>query len=286
MRAIWKGHIRFSLVTIPVRIYNAIDTAQTVRFNQLNKNTMNPIGYEKKDKGTGEVVKNDDIVKGYQYEPGQFVVLEPEDFEKVKLKSTKIIEIEGFVDRKEVHPTLFDTPYFAGPDGDVAAKAYNLLCKTLEDSGKLGIGRVVIRDRESVMLMAPEKDGILLYKLRYPEEVKSIDQVPGLDEEQEVDEKQLKLAHTLVESMTTKFKKIELKDRYQNALKDMIEQKIEGKEIVTYEEEEKPVVDIMTALKESIDHAKKQKKPMKKATGKAKGKKEKEKKKTRKKKSA
>ncbi len=266
MRAIWKGHIRFSLVTIPVRIYNAIDTAQTIRFNQINKNTNSPIRYEKRDKKTGEVVKNEDIVKGYQYEPDQYAIIEPEDFEKIKLKSTKIIEIEGFVDTKDVHPTLFDTPYFAGPDGEVAAKAYGLLCQTLKDSGKMGIGKVVLRDRESVMLMAPQDKGLLLYKLRYPEEIRDIKNVPQLDEV-EADKDQLKLARTLVESMTTTLDKLELTDKYHGALKEMIENKIEGKEVVSYVEEEKPVVDIMTALKQSIDQAKEGKKPMKKATG-------------------
>jgi len=269
MRAIWKGHIRFSLVTIPVRIYNAIDTAQTIRFNQLNKNTYNPIKYKKVDKDTGEEVKNEDIVKGYQYEPGQYVIVEADDFEKVKLKSTRVIEIEGFVDASEIHSTLFDTPYFAGPDGEVAAKAYGLLCQALKESGKMGIGRVVLRDRESIMMMAPEKNGLLLYKLRYPEEVRKIDNIPDL-EVIETDDEQLKLAHTLIDSMTTSLDKIKLKDRYHGALREMIEQKIEGKEIVVYEEEEKPVVDIMMALKESINQAKEQKKPMKKATGKAK----------------
>jgi len=269
MRAIWKGHIRFSLVTIPVRIYNAIDTAQTIRFNQLNKNTYNPIKYKKVDKDTGEEVKSEDIVKGYQYEPGQYVIVEADDFEKVKLKSTRVIEIEGFVDASEVHSTLFDTPYFAGPDGEVAAKAYGLLCQALKESGKMGIGRVVLRDRESIMMMAPEKNGLLLYKLRYPEEVRKMDNIPDL-EMIETDDEQLKLAHTLVDSMTTSLGKIKLKDRYHGALREMIEQKIEGKEIVVYEEEEKPVVDIMMALKESINQAKEQKKPMKKATGKAK----------------
>ena len=266
MRAIWKGHIRFSLVTIPVRIYNAIDTAQTIRFNQINKNTNSPIRYEKRDKKTGEVVKNEDIVKGYQYEPDQYAIIEPEDFEKIKLKSTKIIEIEGFVDTKDVHPTLFDTPYFAGPDGEVAAKAYGLLCQTLKDSGKMGIGKVVLRDRESVMLMAPQDKGLLLYKLRYPEEIRDIKDVPQLDEV-EADKDQLKLARTLVESMTTTLDKLELTDKYHGALKEMIENKIKGKEVVSYVEEEKPVVDIMTALKQSIDQAKEGKKPMKKATG-------------------
>jgi len=173
------------------------------------------------------------------------------------------------VDAKEVHPALFDTPYFAGPDGEVAAKTYSLLCKTLQQSGKLGIGRVVLRDRENVLLLAPEKNGILLYKLRYPEELRNITDVPDITDDQ-ADKEQLKLAKMLVDNMTTKFETLELKNRYNDALKDIIDKKIEGEEIVVYEEEEAPVVDIMTALKESISQAKEQKKPMKKATGKAK----------------
>ena len=266
MKAIWKGHIRFSLVTIPVRIYNAIDTAKTIRFNQLHKDCNGPIGYDKKCKKCNKAVSNDNIVKGYQYEPDQYAIVEPSDLEKVKLKSTKIIEIEGFVKASEIHPTLYEAPYFAGPDGDVAAKAYGLLCETLKETGKMGVGKVVLRDREDVVVIAPQERGIILYKLRYPSEVRSIKDVPQLDGKV-TDREQLKLARSLVDSMSTTLAKIEMKDRYHDALREMIEAKIEGKEIVTVEEEEKPVVDIMTALKQSIEQAKTQKKPMLKATG-------------------
>lgn len=267
MRAIWKGHIQFSLVTIPVRIYNAIETAETIRFNQLHKKDNGPIGYEKKCKKCNKVVSNDEIVKGYQYEPDRYVIIEESDLEKIRLKSTKIIEIEGFVDASEVHPSLYDSPYFAGPDGEVATKAYTLLCQTLKQTGKLGIGRVVLRDRENVMLIAPEENGLMLYKLRYPNEVRNIQSVPQLNGVQ-VSKEELKLARTLVESMSTSFTELELTDRYKDALRELIQAKIEGKEVVTVEVEEKPVVDIMTALKQSIEQAKKQKKPMKKAVGK------------------
>ena len=269
MKAIWKGHIRFSLVTIPVRIYNAIDTAKTIRFNQLHKNCNGPIGYDKKCKKCNKAVSNDNIVKGYQYEPDQYAIVEPSDLEKIKLKSTKIIEIEGFVKASEIHPTLYEAPYFAGPDGDVAAKAYGLLCETLKETGKMGVGKVVLRDREDVVVIAPQESGIILYKLRNPSEVRSIKDVPQLDGKV-TDREQLKLARSLVDSMSTTLAKIEMKDRYHDALREMIEAKIEGKEIVTVEEEEKPVVDIMTALKQSIEQAKTQKKPMLKATGQAK----------------
>ena len=264
MRAIWKGHIQFSLVTIQVRIYNAIDTGQTISFNLLTKEGHNPVSYEKKDKVTGKPLRGEDIVKGYQYEPGQFVIMEEEDLNKVKLKSEKVIEIEGFVKSEEVHPTLFETPYFIGPDGDIAAKTYGLLCHTLKDSGKIGVGKVVLRDRETPVLLTPHEGGILMYRLRYPNEIRSMGEVPQLLEVK-ADKEQLKLAKTLVDSMTTKFSQIEMKDHYYDALKAIIDAKIAGKEIVMVTEEEPKVVDIMTALKASIDAAKK--KPMEKAKG-------------------
>lgn len=266
MRAIWKGHIRFSLVTIPIRIYNAIDNQQTISFNLLSKETNNPVKYEKRDKVTNELLKSEDIVKGYQYEPGMYVIIDDTDFEKVKLKSTKVIEIEGFVDSTEVHPSLFDAPYFAGPDGEVAAKTYALLSEALRTSGKVGVGKVVLRDRENVVLLTPHEKGILLYKLRYPNEVRNIQEVPQLvDLNAEKD--QLAMAKVLIDSMTKKFSEIELEDRYNGALKEMINNKIEGKEVISIMEEEPEVVDIMTALKQSIEQAKAQKKPMEKASG-------------------
>ncbi|MFM8911286.1 MAG: Ku protein, partial [Flammeovirgaceae bacterium] len=264
MRSIWKGHIQFSLVTIPVRLYNAIDTGQTIGFNLLTKEGHHPVGYEKKDKVTGQPLKNEDIVKGYEYEPGQFVIIDQEDLNKVKLKSEKVIEIQGFVLSDEVHPTLFEAPYFLGPDGDVAAKTYGLLCATLKESGKVGVGKVVLRDRETPVLITPHERGILLYRLRFPNEVKEMSEVPSLLEVK-ADKEQLKLAKTLVDSMTTKFANIEMTDHYYDAVKSLIDSKVAGKEVVMVTEEEPKVVDIMTALKASIDAAKK--KPMEKAVG-------------------
>ncbi len=264
MRAIWKGHIQFSLVTIPVRIYNAIDSAQSISFNLLSKEGHNPVSYEKKDKVTGHTLKAEDIIKGYQYEPGQYVIIDQEDFDKIKLKSEKVIEIQGFVDASEVPTTLFESPYYIGPDGDVAAKTYGLLSETLKQSNMLGVGKVVLRDRETPLLLAPYQQGIVMYRLRYPNEVRSIKEVPML-QEVKADKDQLKLAKTLVDSMTVKFSQIEMKDHYTEALKQIIHAKVAGKEIVMVAEEAPEVVDIMTALKASIDAAKK--KPMEKAKG-------------------
>ena len=266
MRSIWKGHIRFSLVTIPIRIYNAVDTEEAIRFNQLHKEDNGAVGYDKKCKKCGKALTAEEIVKGYQFEPEQYVIVSPEDLAKIKLKSTKVIEIEGFIDASEVHPTLYESPYFAGPDGMVAAKTYSLLTEALKTSGKVGVGKVVLRDREEVVMIAPLDGGLVLYKLRNPSELRKMESVPQI-EKKEINKDELKLSISLVESMASSLKDLDLTDRYRDALREMIEAKVAGKEVVTVAEEEKPVVDIMTALKQSIERTKAQKKPMEKAKG-------------------
>ena len=266
MRSIWKGHIRFSLVTIPIRIYNAVDTGESIRFNQLHKEDNGLVGYEKKCKKCGKTLTAEEIVKGYEFEPEQFVIVAPEDLEKIKIKSTKVIEIEGFIDAAEVHPTLYESPYFAGPDGVVAAKTYSLLTQALQASGKVGVGKVALRDREEIVMIAPLDGGIVLYKLRNPQEVRKMEAVPQI-EQKAVNKDELKLSISLVESMTSTMKDIDLTDHYRDALREMIEAKIAGKQVVSVQEEEKPVIDIMTALKQSIERTKAQKKPMERAKG-------------------
>src|ERR1044071_1444177 len=267
MRSIWKGHIRFSLVTIPIRIYNAVDTAeQTIRFNQLHKEDNGPVGYDKKCKKCGKALSAEEIVKGYQFEPDQYVVVSPEDLAKIKLKSTKIIESEGFIDAKEVQPSLYESPYFAGPDGAVAAKTYSLLSQALKASGKVGVGKVVLRDREEVMMISPLDGGIMLYRLRSPNELRKMEDVPEI-EHKEVNKDELKLSISLVESMASTLKELDLKDRYNDALREMIDARMAGREVITVAEEEKPVIDIMTALRQSIEQTKARKKPMEKAKG-------------------
>jgi DNA end-binding protein Ku len=269
MRAIWKGFIQFSLVNIPIKLYSAIESGSSVSFRQLHKEDNGPVGYDKVCKSCETKLSASDIVKGYEYEPGQYVIVDDSDFENIRLKSTKVIEIEAFVDAEEVHHTLFDAPYFIGPDGEVAAKAYHLLMQTLKKVGKLAIGRVVLRDREHVVMISPYESGMMMYKLRYPDEIRNVNTIPQLAEST-IGADQLKLAMTLVDTMAKPFGELELKDRYKEALIEMIHAKIEGKQVVTVGEEHEPVIDIMTALKESIEIAKGQKKPLKKATGAAK----------------
>jgi len=266
MRSIWKGHIQFSLVTIPIRIYNAVDTTESIRFNQLHKDDNGAVGYDKKCKKCGKALSVDEIVKGYQFEPEQYVIVSADDLAKIKLKSTKVIEIAGFIAADEVAPALYEAPYFAGPDGPVAAKTYSLLSQALKTSGKVGIGKVVLRDREEIVMIAPQDRGLILYKLRHEQEVRKMEDVPQL-EHKEANKDELKLSINLVESMSSTLKELDLADRYSDALREMIEAKIAGKEVIAVAEEAKPVVDIMTALRQSIEQTKAKKKPMEKAKG-------------------
>ena len=258
MRSIWKGHIRFSLVTIPVQVFSAIEKKNDISFRQLHKDDNGPIGYAKICKTCDEKVPYADIVKGYEYEPDNYVIMEKSDFDNIKLKSNKVIEIEAFVDISEVHPTRFEAFYFLGPNGDVAMKTFNLFAHTLKNSKKAGVGRIIIRDREDVVLLTEHKGGLIMYKLRYPYEMRRIEDVPDLGTT-EVDDAQLKLAEQLVDSLSMGFDEVNFEDRYRDALLELVESKVNGKQVITIseEEDETPVVDIMAALKKSIEEAKK-----------------------------
>ena len=263
MRSIWKGHIRFLLVAIPVRIYNAIETSEKIQFNQLHREDYGPIGYDKRCKKCGQVVTNDQITKGYQYEPDRYAIVEPEDIAKVKIKTTKAVDIIGFVDRSEIPTTFYDAPYYAGPDGPVADKPYALLREVMKQTGKVGIGKVVLRDREDLVAVFPMEDGLVLQKLHYPHELRKMQDVPDLDGAQKLNKNELKLATTLVQEMVTSLSEIDTIDNYHEALKNLIESKIKGKKVTEFEVEEVPRLDIMSALKQSLQQS--GRKPMVKA---------------------
>lgn len=264
MRSIWKGHIRFLLVAIPIRVYNALEASERIQFNQLHRDDFGPIGYDKRCKKCGEVVTNDQITKGYQYEPDRYAIVEPEEIAKIKIKTTRAVDILGFVENAEVAPMFFDSPYYIGPDGPVAEKPFALLRQVLKDTGKIGLAKVVLRDREDLVAVFPHGDGIVLQKLRYPAEVRKVEDVPEIDATPKLDKKELALATSLVEQMITTFADIDTVDHYHEALRKLIESKIKGKKVTEFEKyEEPPSMDIMTALKKSLQAS--SRKPMVKA---------------------
>jgi DNA end-binding protein Ku len=264
MRSIWKGHIRFLLVAIPIRVYNAIEASEKIQFNQLHREDFGPVGYDKRCKKCSQIVTNDQITKGYQYEPDRYALVEPDEIAKIKIKTTKAIDIIGFVDSSEIPRTFDDAPYYLGPDGAVAEKPYALLRQVLKDTGKVGLAKVVLRDREDLVAVFPLENGIVLQKLRYPAEIRKIEEVPDVDKTQKIDKKELMLATSLVEQMVTSFTDVDTVDHYHEALRKLIESKIKGKKIAEFEkEEELPRLDIMTALKKSLQAS--SRKPMVKA---------------------
>jgi len=269
MRPIWKGHIRFLLVAIPIRVYNAIEASERIQFNQLHRDDFGPIGYDKRCKKCGQIVSNDEITKGYQYEPDRFAIVEPEEIAKVKIKTTRAVDILGFVETSEIPPTFYDSPYYIGPDGPVAEKPFALLRQVLRETGKVGLAKVVLRDREDLVAVFPHGDGIVLQKLRYPAEVRKVEDVPEIDAAPKLDKKELNLATSLVEQMVTTFSDIDTVDHYHEALRKLIDSKIKGKKVTEFEKvEEIPRLDIMTALKKSLQAS--SRKPMIKAAAKKK----------------
>ncbi|MDX6612832.1 MAG: end-binding protein Ku [Blastocatellia bacterium] len=269
MRSIWKGHIRFLLVAIPVRVYNALETSEKIQFNQLHRDDFGPIGYDKRCKKCDQIVTTDQITKGYQYEKDRYAIVEPEEIAKVKIKTNRAVDIVGFVDASQIPSTFYDAPYFAGPDGPVAEKPYALLREVMKQTGKIGLGKVVLRDREDLVALFPHENGLILQKLHYPNEIRKMGDVPDLDADTKLDKRELKMATTLVEQMATDISEIEMVDHYHEALQKLIDSKIKGKKVVEYEEvEELPKLDIMTALKQSLQ--KSARKPMVKAVSKTK----------------
>jgi DNA end-binding protein Ku len=252
------------LVAIPVRVYNAIESSEKIQFNQLHREDYGPIGYDKRCKKCSQIVTNDQITKGYQYEPDRYAIIEPEDIGKVKIKTTRAVDIIGFVSAEEIPTTFYDAPYYAGPDGPVAEKPYALLREVMKQTGKVGIGKVVLRDREDLVAVFPHEDGLVLQKLHYPHELRKIEDVPELSSTQNVNKNELRLATTLVEEMSTTLAEIDTTDNYHEALKSLIESKIKGKKIAEVEVEELPRLDIMSALKKSLQQS--NRKPMVKAS--------------------
>ena len=264
MRSIWKGHIRFLLVAIPIRVYNALEASERIQFNQLHRDDFGPVGYDKRCKKCGQIVTNDQITKGYQYEPDRYAIVEPEEIAKIKIKTTRAVDILGFVEKSEIAPMFYDSPYYIGPDGPVAEKPFALLRQVLKDTGRIGLAKVVLRDREDLVAVFPQGDGIVLQKLRYPAEVRKIQDVPEVDAAPKLDKKELQLATSLVEQMITSFADIDTVDHYHEALRKLIDSKIKGKKVTEFEKyEEPPRMDIMTALKKSLQAS--SRKPMVKA---------------------
>ena len=256
MRALWKGAISFGLVNIPVGLYPATKAQQRISFDLLRDTDQSPIRYKKVAEADGKEVPRQHIVKGYEFEKGHYVILKDQDFERVKLKSTQLVDIKEFVDLAEIEPRFFDQPYFLAPE-KAGAKAYALLRDALKQTGKAGIAKVVIRPPREHLAVVKPLDGILVLEtmhfadeLRGPSEV----DVPKVATGQ----KELKMAISLIEGMSDKWEPENYHDEYRDALMEVIEQKIKAgnKELPAPKARgaARPgkVIDLVSILQESI----------------------------------
>ncbi|MDP9291899.1 MAG: Ku protein [Verrucomicrobiota bacterium] len=252
MRAIWKGAISFGLVNIPIALYPATRREQ-FKFRLLRQSDLSPVNYKRVAEADGKEVPWGEIVKGYEYEKGKFVVLKEEDFQRVDLEATQTVDIIDFVELEEVDPMFFNKPYYMEPEkgGD---KAYALLREALKTTGKIGIAKVVIKTRQYLAAVKPNKKGIVLELMHFAEEL--IDSSEFKISDKEVGKKELEMAKALVASMSDEWNPQRYKDDYKEALMKVIEEKVESPD-ETPEKKSKPrkatnVIDLVSVLQKSL----------------------------------
>lgn len=255
MRTMWTGTISFLLISFNVKLYNAIETSEKISFNQLHSDCFGAIGYTKQCKKCGSIVTNDDIVKGYEYDKGQYVVVSPEEISSIAPKSNESIDVIGFIDPNEIPTTYFDASYFVAPNGASAGKAYSLLRDAMNAAGLIAIAKVTLRDREELITLSPNSNGLILQKLHYRHEVRTQTDVPGMSSLPATNQNELELAQSLVEQSITTFDDIDTTDHFHTNLRQMLDTKITGGTIEVKKDNSTtaPVVDIMSALRASLN---------------------------------
>jgi DNA end-binding protein Ku len=256
-RSIWTGAISFGLVTVPVKLYSAVNR-KTVRFHQLNGKTGVRIAQKRVDPSTDEEVAYEDIVKGFELTPDRYVVIEPGELEALEPKKTKTIEIEDFVELSDIDPIFYDHPYYLAP-GPGGAKPYRLLLEAMRETGRVAVARVVIRSKEQLVAVRPMGDDVLgISTMLFADEVVEPDKIDELAAAADVEatDRELDIAKQLVESLAGPFDPSKYHDTYREEILDLIERKANGEEIAVQpaaEEEDEPVPDLMAALKASLD---------------------------------
>ncbi|QED48258.1 non-homologous end joining protein Ku [Cytobacillus dafuensis] len=265
MHTMWKGSISFGLVNIPIKLHAATED-KDIKLRNLHKECHSPIKYEKMCPVCNMEIKNEDIVKAYEYTKGKFVVLENEDLEKLKKENEdKAVEIMDFVKMDQIDPIYYDRTYYMSP-GDGGGKAYSLLRKALKESEKVGLAKIIIRSKEQLAVLRVYENTLVMETIHYPDEVRKSEDVPNVPTEDKVTKKEIDTAILLIDQLTSDFEPEKYTDDYRTALLELIDSKRTGKEIVTPVEKEPTtnVTDLMAALQASIDKTKPKKKAAKK----------------------
>jgi DNA end-binding protein Ku len=253
-RAIWSGAISFGLVNVPVKLYSAT-SPKSVRFHQLSRESGARIKQKRVDPSTGDEVAYEEIVKGYEITPDRYVVIEPEELEALDPKATRTIDIEEFVSLDEIDPIFYDHNYYLAPAAG-GSKAYRLLLDAMDEAGKVGIGRVVLRSKQQLCALRPTGGALALTTMLFGDEVLAPDRIDELDglEEASASARELKMAQQLIDSLSAEFEPTKYHDEYRARVLDLIERKAAGEEIAVQPQAEEPEAapDLMAALEASL----------------------------------
>jgi DNA end-binding protein Ku len=252
-RAYWKGYLKLSLVSCPVALFPASSEREKIRFHQINKKSGNRIKYRKVDAETEDEVDASDIVKGYEVGKGEYIELEPEELEAVAIESTRTIEIDEFVPRKEIDDLYLNNPYYVVPDGEVGQQTFAVIREAIRNEGMVALGRVVFTSREHVIALEPRGKGLLGVTLRYPYEIRKEDQYFDEIEDEKIPKDMLELASHIVETKSGHFNPDKFEDHYEEALKELLKKKRAGEKIEAPKEREPAkVINLMDALRRSV----------------------------------
>jgi DNA end-binding protein Ku len=250
MATLWRGYLRLSLVSCPVTLSPATSEASRIRLNQLNKANHNRLRVRMVDEETGEEVDRSNIVKGYQIEKGQYVVLDEDELDAIEIESSRIIDLESFVDADAIDRVYLDKPYYLSPDGKIAQETFQVIARAMADKGKIGLGRVVISTREHPVAVEPHDGGLLLTTLRAASEVRAPE---ALEPDEEVNDEAVALASMIIDKRSGRFNPKAFHDRYQDALRELVEATAKGRKIPLPQiPEPAKVIDLMDALKRSL----------------------------------
>ena len=265
-RPIWSGSISFGLVNVPVKLLTAV-RKKTVRFHQLHAEDGARIQQKRVCSLDGQEIAYEDLAKGYELYPGQYVMIEPEELDALDPEKTQTIDIEDFVDLKNIDPLYFDASYYLVPDAR-GEKAYRLLLDAMRQSGRVGIARVVMRTKQYLCAVRPVGEALVLTTMNFADEVVSQDELDGLPGEQDPSERELKMAEALIESLTTDWEPDKYQDTYRESVMALIEAKAGGQELVSQPAAapSAPVIDLMAALEASLEQSR-QAKEARQATG-------------------
>ena len=252
-RPTWKGFMKISLVTIPVRVFPATDAAATISFNQLHAECQTRIQQKRWCPHCEREVPISEIVKGYEFEKGRYVVMTEDDMSKVRPESTRVIDLVQFTDAAAIDPIYVEKPYYLAPDGPMAREAFAVMREGMK--GKAGIGKLALYGREYLVAVQPRDKGLVMYTMRHAKEVRSMDNIEELDSVPEkVKAEEIKLAKQVIGNFEGALDLAEYSDKYQEELQRIIDAKVAGEDVVATEEETPPkVVNLMDALRQSLD---------------------------------